>query len=76
MTEEPENLTLIILRRIETRMTSMEEKLDRMCDDLRDVKVRLSSMDENMAVVQRRLDRLDDRLDRVERRLGLIEAPH
>ena len=76
MADEPENLTLIILRRIEMRMTNMEEKLDRMGDDLRDVKVRLSSMDENMAVVQRRLDRLDDRLDRVERRLGLIETPH
>ncbi len=76
MADEPENMPMTIMQRIESGMASLEKKLGQMGDDLRDVKVRLSSLDENMAGVQRRLDRLDDRLDRVERRLGLIEAPH
>ena len=76
MTDGVTNLSLDVLRRIEERMPAMAQKLDRVANDLHDVKLRMSSMDENMAVVHRRLDRLDDRLDRVERRLGLIETPH
>lgn len=41
--------------------------------DLRDVKVRMTSMEESLAGVNRRLDRIDDRLDRLEHRTGLVE---
>lgn len=40
MPDEPENLTLKMLRR-------MDAKLDRLIDDLQDVKVRLTSLEEN-----------------------------
>ncbi|MDQ4060263.1 MAG: hypothetical protein M3145_04060 [Pseudomonadota bacterium] len=55
-------------RRLETRM-------DRLADDMRDVKIRLTSLEENYAAVSRRLDRIEARLDRVEERLGLIDEP-
>jgi uncharacterized protein YdcH (DUF465 family) len=66
---EPVDFTLQLLR-------GMDAKLDRLVDDMKDVKVRISSIEENMAVVSRRLDRLETRMDRVEVRLGLIEPTH
>ena len=66
---EPDNIVLVYLRRI-------DEKVDRLADDLRDLKVRMTGVDENLAGVQRRIDRLEMRLERIERRLDLVEDPH
>ncbi len=62
MTGEPDNLTLIDLRRLDAKM-------DRVIEDLADVKVRLTAVEE--AVV-----RLTHRVDRIERRLDLVDMPH
>jgi archaellum component FlaC len=64
MADEPDNLVLVILRRLDAKM-------DRVIDDLRDVKVRLTSVKEGLNVVQRRIDRLEDRVEHIERRLDL-----
>jgi predicted nuclease with TOPRIM domain len=69
MADEPDNLVLQPLRRIDV-------KVDRIIDDLHDVKVRLSSLDENLAGVHRRMDRFEVRLDRIEKRLELIDSPY
>ncbi len=69
MAEEPDNLMLVLLRRMDT-------KLDRVIDDLHDVKVRLTAVEEGLSVVQRRIDRLEDRVERIERRLDISEAAH
>jgi archaellum component FlaC len=66
---EPDNIVLVYLRRI-------DEKVDRLADDLRDLKVRMTGVEENLAGVQRRIDRLETRLERIERRLDLVEDPH
>ncbi|MDQ4135427.1 MAG: hypothetical protein M3158_04530 [Pseudomonadota bacterium] len=66
---EPDNIVLIYLRRI-------DEKVDRLTDDMRDLKVRMTGVEENLAGVQRRIDRLEMRLERIERRLDLVEDPH
>jgi archaellum component FlaC len=66
---EPDNIMLVYLRRI-------DEKVDRLSDDVRDLKVRMTPVEENLAGVQRRIDRLDMRLERIERRLDLVEDPH
>jgi hypothetical protein len=52
----------------------MDEKLDRLIDEVRDLKVRATSLEENQAGLQRRMDRFDMRLDRIERRLDLVDA--
>lgn len=65
MAEEPDNLVLAMLRR-------MDAKLDRVIDDLHDLKVRMTAVEEGLNVVQRRIDRLEDRVERVERRLDLF----
>ncbi len=67
MADEPDNLMLIYLRRI-------DEKVDRLIDEVRDLKVRTTSVEENLAGVHRRLDRIEMRVERIERRLDLVDA--
>jgi len=74
MPDEPDNLTLRMLRR-------MDEKLDRVLGDVADMKFRLTSLERqsaevrlDIAGVSSRLDRMDVRLDRIERRLDLVDA--
>ena len=66
MVDEPDNIVLIYLRRL-------DEKLDRVVDDVRDLKVRVTGVEEGLAGINRRLDRVETRL---ERRLDLVELPH
>jgi hypothetical protein len=66
---EPDNVVLAYPRRI-------DEKVDRVIDDVRDVKVRVTNLEEGQAGIQRRLDRVEARLDRIERRLDLVDLPH
>jgi archaellum component FlaC len=68
MSDEPESLVLRYLRRI-------DEKVDRLSDDVRDIKTRLTAVEENLVGVHRRLDRLELRVERIEKRLDLVEIP-
>lgn len=65
MAEEPDNLVLQLLRRMDT-------KLDRVLEDVSDLKVRMTHVEEGLAGVNRRLDRLEARIDRIEQRLDLV----
>lgn len=65
MVDEPDSLVLRYLRRI-------DEKVDRLSDDMREVKQRLGSLEEISASLSRRADRLDERVERIERRLDLV----
>ena len=67
MADEPDNLVLVMLRRI-------DEKVDRMAFDIHEIKVRMTSLEERMSSLDRRMDRLEDRVDRIERRLDLVGA--
>jgi archaellum component FlaC len=69
MADEPDNIVLAILRKI-------DQRTERMAEDLQDMKVRLTSVEEGLAGVNRRLDRLDHRLERIEPRLELSDATH
>ena len=75
MMADPDNLVLVYLRR-------MDEKLDRVIEDVRDLKFRMTEVEERLAKVElsiagvnRRIDRVEARLDRIERRLDLVETP-
>jgi predicted nucleic acid-binding Zn-ribbon protein len=67
MTDDPVNLTQEYLRRI-------DGKLDRLLDDMYDLKVRMTAVEEAVVGVHRRVDRVEARLDRIEKRLELVEA--
>jgi len=69
MMPEPDNMVLVYLRRI-------DEKVDRVIDDVRDIKFRVTNLEEGQAGIQRQLDWVEARLDRIERRLDLVEPPH
>ena len=64
-----ENMILVLLRRL-------DEKMDRIIDDVRDLKARVTGLEVGMAGINRRMDRFELRLDRIERRLDLTETPH
>jgi archaellum component FlaC len=67
VTDEPDSLVLRYLR-------PMDEKIDRIADDMRDIKVRLTGVEENLAGVHRRLDRVETRVEQIEKRLDLVDA--
>jgi hypothetical protein len=67
MTEEPDNLVLRLLRRI-------DGKLDVLVADMQDLKVRATNTEEALAGVNRRIDRMDERVMRIETRLELVEV--
>jgi archaellum component FlaC len=69
MADEPDNIVLAILRKI-------DQRTERMAEDIQDLKVRVTSVDEGLAGVNRRLDRLDHRVERIEKRLELSDAAH
>jgi hypothetical protein len=64
---EPHELILDHLRAIRGVVEATRE-------DVRDLKVRMTSVEEGLAGVNRRLDRIDARLDRAEVRLELTEV--
>ena len=67
MSDDADSLVLRQLRRIDT-------KVDRLIDDIRDIKHRMTTVEESVAGQSRRLDRVEDRLDCIERRLDLVNA--
>lgn len=67
VTGEPESLVLVFLRRLDSKM-------DRVLDDLRDLKVRVTAAEEAIVGINRRMDRVEGRLDRIEKRLDLVET--
>ena len=50
--------------------------MDRLGEDMHDLKVRMTHVGEGLAGVNRRLDRLDQRIERVETRLTLVDSPY
>ena len=79
MSDEPENLTLIFLRRLDAKM-------DRVLEDMGDLRHRLTTLEiqvsqlasteaSHYAGTAMRLDRVEQRLDRIERRLDLVATP-
>jgi phage shock protein A len=67
MADDPDQVVLILLRRI-------DERTQRMADDITDLKVRMTAVEEALAGVNRRIDRLEQRIERIERRLDLADA--
>jgi hypothetical protein len=74
MSDDPDNLVLVFLRRIDTR-------LERLAEDMRDVKQRMTSLEAQIALLHgdfarqsERIDRIEIRLERIEHRLDLREG--
>ena len=66
MSYDAANLILADMRRF-------DRKIDRVSEDLRDLKGFVTGVEEHLAGVNRRIDRMEDRMDRIEKRLDLVE---
>ena len=66
MSDDPDNLMLVYLRRIDAKVDGLRE-------DVVEVKQRLGFLEEQYASISRRVDRIDLRLERIER-LDLVDA--
>jgi hypothetical protein len=76
MSDHPDNILLIYMRRL-------DQKLDRLIDDVSDLKLRVSGVEAeigrlrvDIAGVNSRLDRLEHRFDLLECRQDTVEAFH
>jgi len=74
MAEEPDNIVLRYLGRL-------DEKVDALREDNREIKQRLGFLEQRYGLLEQqyaslstRLDRIEVRLDRIEKRLDLVEA--
>ena len=67
MVDEPDNLVLRMLR-------SMDAKLDRVIEDVAELKTRVGILEAQYASISNRMDRIEGRLDRIEKRLSLVDA--
>ena len=67
MTDKPDNIVLEHLR-------YMRKGIDDIRDDVRDSKLRLTHVEENLAMLNRRMDRFESRLERIEKRLDLVSV--
>lgn len=68
-------LLMALAEGIRDEQRAFGPKLDRMADDMRNVKIELGAIEARIGVVNNRLNGLDDRLDHIERGVGLIQGP-
>src|SRR5438105_971403 len=68
MTDGSDNLVVPLLCRL-------DRKVDRLIDDVQDLKHRMTALEIQVAGQSSRMDRIEIRLDRIERRLELAPAP-
>jgi predicted TIM-barrel enzyme len=82
MVDEPENLTLRYLRRIDSKIDGLAEtqrehghRLTRIESSLASMRRDQANDAEAIALSSARTDRLSDRIGRIERRLEIADAP-
>ena len=63
----------VMLQALLDGQSRTEAMLDRVIDELGDLKPRTTNTEDALAGVNRRLDRLDSRMERIERRYGIAE---
>ena len=55
-------------------LSAIRASVDRLVDDMREVKGRLGILGQQYASISTRLDRIDERVTRIENRMGLVEV--
>lgn len=73
MTEQGENLILEHLRHIRGRVDQLAEDLDTIKLRLTSLETQVAGLHGDNAIAHQRMDRIEARLDRIERRLDLHE---
>ncbi|MET3611916.1 putative nuclease with TOPRIM domain [Rhizobium aquaticum] len=55
-------------------LRAIRSTVERLSEDMQEVKGRLGVLEQQYAIISNRFDRLDDRVLRIEKRLDLVEA--
>ena len=55
-------------------LRAIRSTVERLSEDMQEVKGRLGILEQQYAIISNRFDRLDDRVLRIEKRLDLVEA--
>jgi predicted nucleic acid-binding Zn-ribbon protein len=55
-------------------LRAIRASVDRLVDDMQEVKGRLGILEQQYASISTRLDRMDERITRIEKRLDLVEV--
>jgi len=55
-------------------LRAIRTNVDRLVDDMQEVKSRLGILEQQYASLSNRLDRIDERVTRIEKRLELVEV--
>ncbi|MBV9430317.1 MAG: hypothetical protein JO137_00710 [Hyphomicrobiales bacterium] len=74
MADEPVNLILEFVRRIDRRLENVETVVVDMRARLHSLEEQVALMRQDVVRIDHRMDRFDERLQRIEKRLELIEA--
>ena len=69
MTDEPDNMVLVLLRRL-------DQRTERIAEDLHELQVRMTGIEDGLTGVNRCIGRLEQRVERIERRLDLVDVQH
>ena len=67
MSDQPSDLVLVLLRRLDA-------KVDGLRDDMREVKERLGFIEAQYASLSRRVDRIGGDMEQIRRRLDIVPA--
>jgi predicted nucleic acid-binding Zn-ribbon protein len=78
MTDDPDGLTLVLLRRLDAKMDGLLESLGELATRLRLAEQHVAALNQQCAALSERMARIETRLEGVERRLEDIEKrlPH
>ncbi len=74
MPDEPENLTLVYLRRIDAKLDSLGERVCNLDTEMVQVRRQLALIADEMAHERGARASIENRLERIERRLELKEG--
>jgi hypothetical protein len=74
MAEEPDNITLRQLRRMDEKLDRLADTMSDMAVDIRSMKTHMAGFMQNEVVHDTAIASIRDRLSRVERRLDLTEG--
>ena len=74
MVDEPDNLVLVCLRRMDARLEWVEHKADEIITRTGFLERKVAGIGVEIAHISVRMDHLDSRLDKFERRIDIVPA--
>lgn len=74
MSDQPENLILVYLRRLDEKLDRVFERLDDLTHRVTSPELKVSLLHNDFARQSDRMDRIEVRLERIERRFDIVGA--